>query len=89
MHSAVIDARTGRKGVDGPMEWKHLPWNRSPAAWELVIPLLFDGQRVGELRTAIIAYDTGALQWNDNRWLIFDSVEEAKAYAEVTYALEE
>ena len=89
MHSAVIDARTGRKGVDGPMEWARLPWEHSPAAWELTIPHLFDGQRVGELRTAIIAYDTGALQWNDNRWLIFNDVEEAKAYAEVTYALEE
>jgi len=85
----VVDARTGRKGVDGPMEWTRLPWEHSPGAWELTIPHLFDGQRVGELRTAIIAYDTGALQWNDNRWLIFDSVEEAKAYAEVTYALEE
>lgn len=94
----LTDAHTGEAvhTVEGAIEWHPAGIHQAAShtwKWSMFVPHWVSGVRgemyqIGGLDTGIEVYHSGRLSIPGEADLKFDTVEEAKAYAEATYELE-
>lgn len=90
----VVDARTGQPFPvqDGAPQWRPgaVIFEKSgPYKWELFIPHNINGMPLGGTATDIWVYESGTVSWPGREVPRFANAEEAKAFVEATWLLEE
>lgn len=92
----VTDTDGSRVDIPAPIRWVPIgkQWDdRNPYKWEMYIPHLARGDRgetyeLGGLSTGIEVYRSGAVSWPGKDIPAFPTHQEAKAFVEATFALE-